>query len=173
MKEFSPLQFKLHELASSHELDSLDTFADPQSWEPLQRQDRELLGQLFITKGRKFLEQGDSRAVKFFDQAAQVASHSSNIYYLLGKAYASQDQNLGCLRSALDCFDRSITLSPNEIDVDVWGAYVRLLLHKGELLSEVGYFQAAKEKCAFLYQSASSLPEIRQAEFLWLWGRCY
>ena len=80
MKEISPLQYKLQELAKSSSLESLDSFEDPSVWKQLKQKDRELLGQLLITKGCTLLDQGDSRALNYFEKAALAASHSSKIH---------------------------------------------------------------------------------------------
>ncbi len=172
MKDFSPQQFNLQELLKTQGLDSLESFSDPLTWKPLKGSDRELLAQLLITQGQKLLGQESPKAFSYFEKAAEVASHSPNNFYLLGKAYASQDTNIGCLNSALQYFNKSISLSADILDVEVWTCLIKLLLHKGELLSEVGYFQAAKEKCQLLFSYTPLLSLQQHSELLWLHGRC-
>jgi len=173
MKDSSHPLFNLKDLVKTQALDSLPSISDPQVWLSLKNADRELLAELLITKGKKLLGQGNSEALSFFEKAAEVASHSPKVFYLLGNAYASQDSNIGFLRSALESYNYSITLSADNVDADVWNALIKLLLQKGELLGEVGYFQAAKEKCQLLFSLAPALTPDLTSEFLWLYGRSY
>jgi tetratricopeptide (TPR) repeat protein len=173
MKENLPPEFKFQELIGESSLHTLQALSNPETWQALTNPDKELLAQLLINKGRHLLEHGDSHALAHFDKAAQIASHCHKTFYLIGKAYATQEHNVGCLRSALECYDRSLTISSSAVEGDVWLAFVELLLRKGELLSEVGYFQAAKEKCAAFYALHPGLSEAVLSELFWLWGRCY
>ncbi|MBA2726765.1 MAG: hypothetical protein H0U49_01145 [Parachlamydiaceae bacterium] len=173
MKDSSHPLFNLKDLVKNQTLESLESISDPSIWQPLKGTDKELLAELLITKGQKLLGQGDAEALLFFEKAAEIASHSPKVFYLLGNVYASQDSNMGFLRSALESYNRSISLSSEKVDVDVWVALIKLLLQKGELLGEVGYFQAAKEKCQLLFSLAPTLAPNLLAQFLWLYGRSY
>lgn len=173
MKDFSSQQFKLQDLIKNQAVDPLDTFNDPLSWSRLIISDRELLSQMLINQGQKLLGQGNSQAVSYFEKAAEVAPHCSNIFFLIGQAYASQESNVACLRSALENYDRSLSLSTDIINVDVWKAVIKLLMRKGELLAEVAYFQAAKERCEQFFSLAPSVTLTQAAELYRLWGRSY
>jgi tetratricopeptide (TPR) repeat protein len=173
MKDSSRPLFNLNDLVKSQTFDSLAAISDPVTWQPLKSTDRELLAELLITKGQKLLGQGDAEALLYFEKAKEVASHSPKVFFLLGNAYASQDTNMGFLRSALESYNQSINLSADKIDIQVWKALINLLLQKGDLLGEVGYFQAAKEKCQLLFSYAPALAPDVFAQFLWLYGRCY
>lgn len=171
MTEPLSLQHHLQNILSSQAFEALEAFKDPISWSPMQKTERELLGQLFVQKGEILLKNGDSHAVDFFNKAAQVASESPKIFYLLGKAYASQEHSVNSLGAALRYFDHSVTLAPTSFEV--WNAFGETLLQKGALMNEPEYFLEAQQKFSKAHSHISKLTSPSQANFFWHWGKSF
>jgi tetratricopeptide (TPR) repeat protein len=171
MSEQFPLQQQLQEILQSHSLEALDAFKEPVSWQGMRPTDRELLGKLFVMKGEGLLKCGDSSAVDYFNRAAQVASDSGQIFFLLGKAFAAQEHSVNSLGSALLYFKQAASLAPASFDL--WYGWAQALRQKGLLLGVVDYFYEAEEKFAHAFELLEGDRQELSAELLWRWGKNY
>lgn len=171
MNENLSPQFNLQELLEDKFPDPLIHLKKELTWKGLNDPDKELLALFLITRGRRLLNDGDETAFEHLEKAAEIVPNSPKTFFLLGNAYASHDEHVGCLRSALDCFDRCLNLSPSEFEHEAYVNFIRILLKKGEALNEVAYFQSAKAKCIDFFSCTKRAESHHQSEIYWLCGR--
>lgn len=171
MSEVSSVQKKLKEILSSQKYAELKSYQDPKSWNKMTKDERELLGKLFIMHGKDLLRKGDKTALKTFNLATKAAPKCAKIFFQKGLAYSTQEQNTRSLNSACRAFEKATKLEPDYVDAWCNWAYTLLLL--GENKSDSEILQKALEKFAHSETLLSARKKKRRAALFWHWGHCW
>jgi len=170
MEKSNALLLQLQEILNTKNFHSLEGFRDPEQWGNMKTKEKELLGQLFILKGEACLPKDNKAAKELFHGATLLAGNNARLFFLLGKAYASQEHNVECLNLAFESFSRSTKLAPSNFEF--WYAAIETLILKGEISNEVECFIEARTLCQGVYELATTQSNAAKARFYWLWGKC-
>jgi tetratricopeptide (TPR) repeat protein len=168
-EEPSSMLEKLQQIFDSGRFVALEPYKDPASWQGFMLPEKELLAKLFIRKAEGLFNAGQPGGGNLLERAVKVCADNFHILVSVGKVYAAQGHNVGCLSSALRAFKSALDLNPSAFDVSQ--AYIQVLLSKGKLVEEVGYFSEARAACEQLAEQALLQNECVQAQFFWDWGK--
>lgn len=169
MNEPSSVLEKLQQMLNTGSYTALEPFTDPVSWQTLVLSEKELLAKLFIRRAEELLNAGNPSGVNLLERALKLCNDNFNILVSVGKVYAAQGHNVGCLSAALRAFKSALELDPSAFEVSQ--AYIQVLLTKGKLVDEVGYFSEARNECELIVETASLQDKDVQARFFWDWGK--
>lgn len=160
----------LKAMLAANAFDKLTPFKEPAEWEAMTHDERELLGILFVKQGEHQLQQGDSKVLESFELASKVAPHSPTIFYRQALIYASQGENIRCLKAADEALKKSVELDPSF--VSAWHCWGNILLRIGYFYENMDHFIEADEKFAKA-ESLSKASKQRYTDSLyWHWGVC-
>lgn len=169
MTEPSSLLEKLQQMLNSGSYVALEPFKDPASWQGLLLSEKELLAKLFIRRAEDLFNTGSPGGGNLLERAIKVGDENFNVFVSAGRVYAAQAHNVGCLSAALRAFKSALELNSSAFEVSQ--AYVQVLLNKGKLVEEVGYFSEARIECEQMVENALLQDECVQAQFFWDWGK--
>ena len=167
-----PMSFqkKFEELLVSSDFDQLPLYTNPNLWECMTKDERELLGILLVKQGEHQLKNGDSKVLESFQMASKVAPTSPVVFFKQGLVYASQEMNIRCLIAAGEVLEKAITLDPAFINA--WHAWGNVLVRIGVFYQEYSYLQQADDKFSHVEKICASTGYHPSEKFYWHWGVC-
>lgn len=161
---------KFKSILETNAFDQLASYKEPVSWTTLTHDERELLGILFVKQGEHQLLQGDSKILDSFELAIKVAPHSPMVYYRQAMVYATQGQNIRCLKAADAALNKATLLDPGFISA--WHSWANILVRIGAFYDDAVYCHQADEK--FAQAELLAAKEGKHIESLyWHWGVCW
>ena len=161
---------KFKSILETNAFDQLDSYKEPVSWTTMTHDERELLGILFVKHGEHQLLQGDSKILDSFELAVKVAPHSPMVYFRQAIVYATQGQNIRCLKAADAALDKATQLDP--CFVSAWHSWANILVRIGAFYDDAVYFHQADEKFAQAELLASKEGKYIESLY-WHWGVCW
>lgn len=171
MKKTTIVEKKLQEILTAQEFGSLSSYQDPDTWQAMTPNEKELLGTLFVMQGEIKLKKGDKSALKSFSLAAKLAPKSAKIFYQKGVAFSSQDRNLRCLMQASRAFEKATRLDPAYFEA--WFNWAHVLLLAGGIQDNSDTLLLADQKFASAEALLSGQDDFIKANFYWHWGQCW
>lgn len=171
MKKNNAVHKKLKEILSQKSFDELEPFKNSNEWTALNPDDRSLLASLFIMQGEKQLEQGDKCAKESFELAAKLGGEDGELYRQIGCAYAKNQLNVNCLRSAVEYLSKSLQLQAPLFST--WALLGKVHNSLGMLVDESCHFEEADK--SFQQAIALSYTETppNVAIVQWQWAVCW
>lgn len=162
---------KLKSILESNAFDQLTSYRDPQAWNSMTHDERELLGILFVKHGEHQLQQGDNTVLESFSLAAKIAPNSPKIYFRKAIAFAAQGQNIRCLKAADAALDKATQLDP--LFISAWHSWGNVLVRIGIFYEDHTYFQKADEMFSKAESVAKELGVKVTENLYWHWGVCW
>lgn len=162
---------KFKSILETNAFEQLVPYRKPTTWQSMTLDERELLGILFVKQGEFQLQQGDTGVFESFDLAKKVAPKSSMIYYRQALVYASQGQNIRCLRAAHEALDKATQLDSHFINA--WHSWGNILVRIGLFYDDAIYFHQANEKFAEVEQLTKNKGAKFDDNLYWHWGICW
>lgn len=165
------IQEKFRSILATNAFDQLASYKEPVSWDAMTHDERELLGILFVKQGEHQLLQGDNQVLESFELATKVAPHSATVLFKQALVYATQGQNIRCLRAADTALEKATRLDPSFMSA--WHSWGNILVRIGVFYDDAIYFQQADEKF-FEAERLSKKTSCALSESLyWHWGICW
>lgn len=166
----TPIQKILIEIQETESFEKLEAFKNPQIWEQMVKEERELFALLLIQLGTQQLAKGHQQVLDNFDIAAKVSLYSPAVLYQQGMAFASYKENGRCLHLACQAFAQAVKVDPSF--TLAWYNWALTLFNLGELEGEITYFIEADLKFQTAFNLTVAIPSIDRGMFHWNWGRC-
>lgn len=165
------IQEKFKSILATNAFDQLVSYKEPVSWNSMTQDERELLGLLFVKQGEHQLHQGDNKVLESFELATKVAPQSPMIYFRQALVYATQGQNIRCLRAADTALDKATQLDPAFISA--WHSWGNILVRIGVFYDDAVYFQQADEKFTEAQRLSQETNTKLTESLYWHWGICW
>ncbi len=171
MKDKATFQEKINAILKNQEFEGLEEFKNPDIWKGLSDEEKETLASLFISAGEYFLSKGDNKIFESFDYASRISPSNPRTFYLQGKVYLSQTQDIRCLTLAGQAFHIAINLRPDYFEA--WRAWGNSLMLVGIIQQEAHSFYEANEKFIKAHACANSILDNDLNSFFWEWAQCW
>lgn len=162
---------KLKAILASRAFEELNPYHDPQSWEVLSSNEKELLALLFVKQGESQLVNGDQKVFESFKKAEALAPKSPVVYLHQAMAYATQDENIRCLEAASKSLEKVVQIEPTL--PAAWHGWGFVTTRKGVFFNEIEYFYDADKKYREAEQLAQQQGIVLPKEFHWHWAGCW
>jgi len=162
---------KLKSILETNAFDQLVSYKEPLSWNGMTQDERELLGILFVKQGEHQLQNGDNGVLESFNLAVKITPDNPRIYFRQALAFASQGQNIRCLKAADKALEKATSLDP--LFVSAWHSWGNVLVRIGVYHDDPVYFQQADEKFSQAESVAAELGTRVAENFYWHWGVCW
>lgn len=164
------IEEKFRSILETNAFDQLTAYKEPDSWRSMTDKERELLGILFVKQGEQQFQQGDNKVLESFELAIKIAPYSPIVYFRQALVYATQGQNIRCLKAADKALGEATRLDPSFIGA--WHSWGNILVRIGVFYDDAVYFHQADEKFAEAERSANETGAKCAETFYWHWGIC-
>lgn len=156
-------------ILSSQSFELLSEFSTEKEWKLLQKEEKDVLSQLFLIHGESFVSTSmREKAQEAFTSACLLAPHSAKAHYRLGTFLASSDSAKD-LTLAIASLEKSILLDGGFFDAHY--ALACALLRQGSSREEELDFEKADHsfQAAFTLLGEDLKHQI-SSDFYWHWG---
>lgn len=165
------IQEKFKSILETNSFEQLASYKEPMTWATMTKEERELLGILFVKQGEHQLNQGDSKVLESFEWATKVAPCSPLIYFKQALVYATQGQNIRCLKAADTALGKATDLDPAFFNA--WHSWGNILVRIGAFYDDPIYYQQADEKFAEAERLRPQANLQVAGSLYWQWGICW
>lgn len=168
MQEQSGVGKQLRKMLEDQDFTGLETLQVPQMWSMLTSEERQLLGQVLVAQGERYLLQDDVRMHEALELAAQVAHDMPQILYQQAITYTLREDNPRCLANACKSFQAAVALNPDFFDA--WLAWGITLFQMAELQADSLLYIDAHEKYAEAARCGKEIGRKGLFKLHWQWG---
>lgn len=162
---------KLTQIQESQCFDLLEPLKNPELWDQMLPEEKELFARLLLLQGAEQLARGEPRVFDTFELAARVTSYSPWIFFQQGLIFASQENNSRCLKLAINNFKKAAEGKPSSFAG--WHKWAESLLILGILDHDLETLVDAQTK---FVQANTLFPSDATIEltgvFHWKWAVC-
>lgn len=162
---------KFETILDTNDFTQLAPFIEPTAWDEMTKDERELLGLLFMKQGQQQLQNGDNRVLESFDRASKLLPNNPSIYFHQAIAFISHEGNINCYTAASKALEKTIELDPNHIQA--WFGWGDVLVKIGTFYEDSSYFYQASDKFSEVQRLSQSLNLPLPDRFYWTWGLCW
>ncbi|MGZ3633052.1 MAG: tetratricopeptide repeat protein, partial [Parachlamydiaceae bacterium] len=168
-KEYSSFFEKLQEVLEEGGYEALESYVDTIYFEGLVSTERHVLGQLFVVRAEELLNQGDAKALVLLERAIRISQGDEKLLNRIGKIYASQTRNTGCLSAAIRVFETVLEIDSHNFEA-IHGL-IQIHLNRGIFLEDDRCFIEARTHCEAAHGHLVFHDDQTRALFYWNWGK--